>query len=527
MDEDDLVKESKRYLGTLLERHYVADGIYLFTFVSTSVGYYLDEEKVFIDEKGNEYSVINSEEGLLDNIPYVYADIIDLDEMIAEYQEKGGSKDSEDEIIEAYDLEQTNYYYLASIDDDLNILCMKYDYNSIINTYKEAIKNKDNTKIASKEIIKNNLLNQNTQTVKEVVEEKKTEEQEQPVEKETIKKNKFSNEDGSINVNALTEEIKKTIIGQDEQVKRMVLEIDRFEQDENRQTGILLTGPTGVGKTLLMTLISKYIDRPFIEIDSTQLTSPGYEGRNIEEYLWDLYEKCDKDLKKTENAIVYFDEIDKKGSDNKSDVAGKAVLNVLLKFFDGTTYKVSKSTHSVYNNETVNINTSKMIVIAGGAFTDVYEVKEKNPVGFNKIADKKKEPDVKDFVNKAMMTHEFMGRVPVIIKMNDLDTAKRVEILKKSDKSPIKTQRKIFDKKGTKIDFTDEVYEWIAKESIRKDTGARGLDGIVLDLTYNAYDEVISNPGEIENIIINEETTKDNTNYIAKYKEKQKVKKKK
>ena len=130
-----------------------------------------------------------------------------------------------------------------------------------------------------------------------------------------------------IDIKELFRNVTKTLIDQDEGARRMITEISRLIDSDERDYAIMLTGDTGVGKTLLMSLISLYIGRPFIKIDSTQLTGAGYVGNSIEESLWKLYEKCGRNKELAEQAIVYFDEIDKKGSQNKSSVNGKQVLD--------------------------------------------------------------------------------------------------------------------------------------------------------------------------------------------------------
>ena len=173
----------------------------------------------------------------------------------------------------------------------------------------------------------------------------------------------------------LKDKIKKHLFNQDDALRRVLVEIARMDvKDNEKNKGILLLGDSGTGKTFLMELLAENINVPFQLVDSTQLTIPGYVGKDIEEYLWDLYEKCGKDLKKTENAIIFFDEIDKKGSNRKNDASGQGVLNVLLKFLDGTTYDACRDTKT--STEKVRINTNKMKVIAAGAFSDVFHNEE-------------------------------------------------------------------------------------------------------------------------------------------------------
>jgi len=318
-----------------------------------------------------------------------------------------------------------------------------------------------------------------------------------------------------IDINDLYEKVTKTLVAQDEPTRRVIVELARKELDaRKRKEGILLAGPTGVGKTKLMELIAEYIDRPFLKVDTTQLTIPGYVGKDIEEVLWDLYVKCDRNLDRVENAIIYFDEIDKKGSDKKSDVSGQGVLNLLLPFIEGSTYDAYPD--SKKTEVKIKVNTANMTIILGGAFTDVYKnLKMNNEIGFGK--EKTSEPVYReatpeDFVEYGQMTNEFMGRV-VVVKLNDLGFEELKKVLVNSDQSAIKVQEEIFEKLGVKIKFTDGYIEAVAKKAYDKKTGARGLAGIVDQSTWRAFDEVCSNKGMYKQVTFNEKTVEDNKQY--------------
>ena len=320
-----------------------------------------------------------------------------------------------------------------------------------------------------------------------------------------------SEREDRINIDDLFSKVTKTLIAQDEPARRVITEIARKEMDERKKRrGILLTGQTGVGKTELMRLIAKYINRPFIEIDSTQLTIPGWVGRDIEEYLWTLYEECGEDIDKVEHAIIYFDEIDKKGSEKKDDHSKKGVLDVLLKFMDGTSYDACEDTK--HSSKKVKINTSKMIKILGGAYTDVYKLTNSRLVGFEQKEKDSYSPEVKDFVEKGLMTEELMGRLD-IIKLNDLDEESIKQIMLLSDESALKIQEAIFNKLGVKITFTDSYITGVAKQAVARKTGARGLDTVIDNTTWQAFAKVYTSQGEYDEVIIDEKTLEDASNY--------------
>ena len=327
--------------------------------------------------------------------------------------------------------------------------------------------------------------------------------------------------DNRINLDDLLANIKKTLIAQDDPANRVITEIARKEQmPEFKERGLLITGESGSGKTKLMKLIAKYLDRPFIKIDSTQLTIPGYVGKDIETELWRLYyEICGGDLKKAERAIVFFDEIDKKGSSKKDDVSGRGVLNVLLPFIEGSVYEATSDVKT--KKDFVEIDTSNMITILGGAFTDVYnDLKAEGKMGFGadvKSKDAKREATVEDFIKKAKMPDEFMGRLS-IIKMNDLDLDALKRIMLESDESAVKMQKRLFDQLGVKLTLDDSYLNEIADQALKRKTGARGLNTVVDDTTWVAYRDAYSHDGEYDEIILTDETVKDPKVYKKVYK---------
>ena len=336
-------------------------------------------------------------------------------------------------------------------------------------------------------------------------------EEELPFELEEDEKEEKEEKKEKIDINELYKKVTETLIAQDEPTRRVIIEIARKELDERKKKeAILLTGPTGVGKTELMRLIAKHLDRPFIKVDSTQLTVPGYSGKDIEQVLWELYLKCGRNKKKAENAIIYFDEIDKKGSSKKSDVSGQGVLNLLLQFIEGSTYDACSDLKKSTN--IVKINTANMTVILGGAYNDVYKhLQEKNTMGFSGVVSSKeryRKATIKDFVEKAGMTDELMGRL-AIVRLNDLDVEDIKRVMLESNESAIKIQEKIFNELGVKITFTDSYVSSVAQEAIDKKTGARGLNSIIDETTWKAFDAIYDNNDEYEEVIITEETLKD------------------
>lgn len=306
--------------------------------------------------------------------------------------------------------------------------------------------------------------------------------------------------------------IRKTVVHQDEALYRLAVEITRNLLTDDKD-GILITGSTGVGKTLTINVLAKILNRPVLIIDSTQLTIPGYAGKNIEEYLYDLYLESGCDVSKAESAIVYFDEIDKKGSEKKSDVSGQGVLNVLLKFLDGTSYDATTSLKSSSDSH-VKISTKNMLVLAGGSFTDVYKNKPNRQIGFSDEKEKDYVPTVDDFVSKGMMTKDFMGRFPIVIHYDDLDKEGLKDIIINSALSPLQREINIFDKIGVKLSVTPEYIDAVAEAAFSGTvTGARGLKGVIKNTTWRCFAEVDNGDSLYKEAILDERAVSDNKVY--------------
>lgn len=320
-----------------------------------------------------------------------------------------------------------------------------------------------------------------------------------------------------INIDELVGLVTKTVVHQDDAVRRLVLEIERNLESDGEKDGILITGSTGVGKTMTINLIAKYLDRPVKIIDSTQLTVPGYVGKSVEDYLYELLCDCNGNVERAEQAIIFFDEIDKKGSEKKSDISGQGVLNVLLKFLDGTEYDVTSNRQ--ISRQVQKISTKNMLVLAGGSFADVYKNSGPKQIGFLDGEKKEYVPSATDFVEKGMMTKDFIGRFPIIIHYNDLDAKALVDVLVNSEASPLKRERDVFSKAGVKLTVTEDYMEAVARAAINMETGARGLKGIVKNTTWPSYDKVKSESGVYREVVLDEKTVSDNKVYVLRKKD--------
>lgn len=553
-----------KYVAAILQRHYIDNNQYLYTFHHLEIGSYDEQLHCFIDKNGNEYAHMSDESLFYSEIPYSYDSIIEkkqlheffgqdmpLSQCISLYEEllkdticfSCKTKDGRigcvtinlnqfeslingqmpPEIQNMQNVTSTNPSQdidpEASLDNlILNIIDGTYTIDELKRIRESAQTNYGNLENLLDTLnlqIEASEKGESFVKLKNEKKQKELEETFEDVKEEQKEETKVENKN-HIDLVKLLNEIKKTLIAQDEPARRVITEIARKEQNpELKNRGILLTGSTGVGKTKLMSLIAKNLDRPFYKIDATKLTIPGYVGTDIEEELWNLYVKCGKDVEKAEHAVIFLDEIDKKGSDNKSDVSGRGVLNILLPFIEGTEYDACASVKTA--TQKVKINTSNMIIILGGAFQDVYDnLKKKNGIGFGATQDEQKpQATTKDFVKKAGIPDEFMGRV-TIVKLNDMDANSIKRILKESDESALHIQEKLFKELGVKLTSTEEFLDKIAMEAVERKTGARGLNNVVDDATWEAYNEVYTHPNEYSEVILTKDTADNPKKYILK-----------
>jgi len=512
-----------RCVATIMNRHYLGENAYIYSFDNCLVGDYDEELDVFMDRNGNEYSSITDLSLLYSEIPQGFANLVELKDIRKLFPDEDLSIS---DAIALYNDQCRDIAYLIGVGSNGTIFTMPINMNEIINGIESAREEAMEEAEADKKYLENmeegiipdeyvDLINDiingkyNLEQLKflreslqygrdnldsvldtldlqiesdslgiplgdaaDIYEEEVEEEEEIIPEKEEVKDTRSEYEKrGLMDIDKLFNQITKTLVAQDEPTRRMLIELARMDLKNHKRNGILLTGESGVGKTLLMSLIAEYCDRPFLIVDSTQLTMPGYVGKSIEQYLWELYVACGKDKEKAERAIVFFDEIDKKGSSKKDDVSGKGVLNILLKFLDGTTYEACENGQHKTPGTYVSLDTSKMKVILGGAFTDVYKnMKSSNGIGFNAVREEvdSKNPTMEDFVTKAMMSDEFMGRVPILIKMNDLDEEAIKRIILESDDSALKQEEASFDEIGVKLTVTPEYLDGIAHRAYKK-----------------------------------------------------------
>jgi ATP-dependent Clp protease ATP-binding subunit ClpX len=276
---------------------------------------------------------------------------------------------------------------------------------------------------------------------------------------------------------------------------------------ELAKSNILLIGPTGSGKTLLAETLARLLDVPFTIADATTLTEAGYVGEDVENIIQKILQKCDYDVEKAESGIVYIDEIDKisRKSDNPSitrDVSGEGVQQALLKLIEGTIASIPPQGGRKHpQQEFLQVNTANILFIVGGAFSGLDKVirsrSEKGGIGFSaevKTKDERKnvgeifaEVEAEDLIKYGLIP-EFVGRLPVVATLEELDENALVQILTEPKNALTKQYKRLFEMEGAELEFRDDSLRAIAKKAMERKTGARGLrtivEGVLLDSMY-------------------------------------------
>ncbi|WP_289022310.1 ATP-dependent Clp protease ATP-binding subunit ClpX [Desulfobacter postgatei] len=310
--------------------------------------------------------------------------------------------------------------------------------------------------------------------------------------------------------------------------------VKRGDDVEIQKSNILIIGPTGCGKTLLAQTLARFLDVPFAIADATALTEAGYVGEDVENIILSLVQNADYDIEKAQKGIIYIDEIDKisQRGDNPSitrDVSGEGVQQALLKIIEGTVASVPpKGGRKHPQQDYVKVDTSNILFICGGTFNGLEKVVERRltqkTMGFGaKIADRKdvnigellEQVKPEDLIKFGLIP-EFLGRLPIITSIGELNERSLVKILTEPKNALVRQYQELFRIEGVNLQFTDEALEAMAKEAVTRKSGARGLRAIMEETMMNIMYEIPSKKDVVE-CVVGEEVVLNNEDPILLY----------
>jgi len=515
----------KNHVAMLFERTIVNPNVYFFKPICLLEGKYL-KEGVFIDQYDNTYyDLLGCHIGMYETDEY-----FGFPTSVAEFNNTKDRKEFIQLFIEDIN---SNLYFGVTNDNTGELDLLKFPLNNIYNkSFTEPTKVETQTSEVSDDIktrfyfpeetIKELLNKGDIEEIKnffrqilgvagiiqkEVLEKKTEGVKLLPEKSKVLDTKKDKCDDLPFNINELYKYVTSKVINQDEAVRKIILNfalnylaITKGNIENFKPTRCLITGPTGSGKSFIIETMLEYLEKehsiniPVVKAPTSQLTVAGYVGTDLEDLLEELVSKSPSELSIEErikyaekHGVIFFDEIDKKGSPSNGDVSGRGVLNSLLQFLDGTRYTIEIKKNKFY------FNTKYLNIFASGAFTHVLEETKKGSIGFssNEVS-QNKNVTIEDYIKKGNMPSEFMGRFPQIVNLNSLGVEELKNILKNSTASPLIVERAKLALAGINLAWDETYIEEVAKKAYNLKIGARSLQTIIEESLFDMSWEALT-----------------------------------
>lgn len=453
-------------------------------------GYFYEEEEIFVDVNQNVYSHI-AEITEVGNVYGIRTNAIEIMKANEKFTIVGIKKGILDKAL------KYEYFKNNDIDSkDFGVIMMRNKETGEVGVFRD----KDSDKYYEVYLLDKN----------EEQTEKKT--KEPSVKEKQIERERTA----TYTPNEIITEIKKTIKGQDEAIEKIVTLLwVKYNFPMIGKTNMMVIGPSGVGKTAIFRKIKEVLNIPISIYSVTGTSQAGYKGHDIEEMLTQLYFNSGRDLEKTQNGIVIIDEFDKISNNrDNGEIGTTAIQNELLKLIEGCERSIQLD-----NFNSVNIDTSNIIFVGCGAFADLLDTKKdtKPAIGFNNYKEEKTANDIdvdtEMIINKGGIIRELAGRLPVIIKLNELSRDNLKDILLNSDESKLRVVIESIASLGITIENLDIIVDGLVDEAINAKIGARGLTKSVMNIFLKIFEDLGNNPGKYERIILGDNILKDNTDY--------------
>lgn len=453
-------------------------------------GYFYEEEEIFVDVNQNVYSHI-AEITEVGNVYGIRTNAIEIMKANEKFTIVGIKKGILDKAL------KYEYFKNNDIDSkDFGVIMMRNKETGEVGVFRD----KDSDKYYEVYLLDKN----------EEQTEKKT--KEPSVKEKQIERERTA----TYTPNEIITEIKKTIKGQDEAIEKIVTLLwVKYNFPMIGKTNMMVIGPSGVGKTAIFRKIKEVLNIPISIYSVTGTSQAGYKGHDIEEMLTQLYFNSGRDLEKTQNGIVIIDEFDKISNNrDNGEIGTTAIQNELLKLIEGCERSIQLD-----NFNSVNIDTSNIIFVGCGAFADLLDTKKdtKPAIGFNNYKEEKTANDIdvdtEMIINKGGIIRELAGRLPVIIKLNELSRDNLKDILLNSDESKLRVVIESIASLEITIENLDIIVDGLVDEAINAKIGARGLTKSVMNIFLKIFEDLGNNPGKYERIILGDNILKDNTDY--------------